>query len=357
MKKLVALILICIFFLSACGTVASSTPAAPTVAPTLTSVSTATAVPEPDYSAWPGVFFGAFNATKEVETALAHKFAIQLYYANWSGSFRGSPAEIFAADGQIIEYTWEYRPAMGPTDPYILQPLKAIVDGKYDTYIQEFSAEAREFGKPVLMRFGHEMNGDWYPWGGTRNGGATPDKYGDPARADGPELFVDAFRYIHNIFKQANATNVLWVWCPNVLMEGKLGEAWNEIGNYYPGDDYVDWLCVDGYNWGTSQSWSKWQSFDEVFSPTYARLREINPNKPIIIGETASSDKGGDKAAWSTDALQKVIAAYPQIRAIVWFHINKETDWRMTSSPAVLEAIKQQLAQPGWADTWPDLDK
>ena len=136
-----------------------------------------------------------------------------------------------------------------------------------------------------------------------------------------------------------------------------MGEAWNEIGNYYPGDEYVDWLCMDGYNWGTSQSWSNWQTFDEVYAPTYASLQQISPNKPIIIGEFASSDKGGDKAAWVTDAFQKIGSVYPQIRAAVWFNTNKETDWRMNSSPAVFDVFKKELAQPDWVESWPGFEK
>lgn len=332
---------------------ATATPA-PTSAPTSTPAPT----PTPGYADWPGVYFGAFLAGQDVEQQLGHQFAIQLYYHQWGLPFSAGQFEDNLKKGWITESTWEYKANFnGPEDPYVLQPLKAIIDGKQDDYLREFARDARTFGQPILLRWGHEMNGDWYLWSGTRNGGATPDKYGDPLKPDGPELFVDAYRHIHAVFEEEKANNVLWVWCPNVLMEGKLGEAWNEFGNYYPGDEYVDWLCVDGYNWGASQSWSKWQTFDQIYAPSYARLQELSPKKPIILGEFASSEKGGDKAAWVQDSFQKIISAYPQIRAAVWFNINKENDWRMNSSPEVFEAFKKALAQPGWVETWPGFRK
>ncbi len=329
-----------------------------TVEQTQTSAPTPTLAPTPDYASWLGVYFGVFQGGQDVEQQLGQKFAIQLYYHQWDSPFNAGAFSSNLKNGWITESTWEYKATLtGVDDPYALQPLKAIIDGKKDDYIREFAHDAGAFGQPLFLRWGHEMNGDWYIWSGTKNGGATLDKYGDPLKPDGPELFVDAYRHIHDIFNEEKATNVLWVWCPNILMEGKLGEAWNEIGNYYPGDEYVDWLCMDGYNWGASQSWSSWQTFDQVFAPTYTRLQQISPTKPIIIGEFASSDKGGDKAAWVTDAFQKISSVYPQIRAIVWFNIDKETDWRMNSSPAVFDVFKKELAQPGWMESWPGFEK
>ena len=73
---------------------------------------------------------------------------------------------------------------------------------------------------------------------------------------------------------------------------------------------------MDGYNWGASQGWSKWQTFDEVFRATYDQLRAIDPHKPIMIGETTSTDLGGDQAAWLQDAFARLVEDYPQIRAM-----------------------------------------
>ena len=102
----------------------------------------------------------------------------------------------------------------------------------------------------------------------------------------------------------------------------------------------MDWICADGYNWGTSQSWSSWRSFDGVFETIYDRLTTLGPGKPFMIGEFASTELGGDKAAWIRDAAVRIPTDYPKIKAFIWFNMNKETDWRVESSPASLEAFK-----------------
>jgi hypothetical protein len=299
-------------------------------------------------------YLGIFQGDADLEKQIGREFSIHLYYHPWGNAF-GTLFEDVARDGRIVLATWEFRQSLsGVKDPYALKPLQSIVDGKHDDYLQDFARDAKAFNRPLFLRWGHEMNGDWYQWSGIKNNGAQLDTFGDPTKPDGPELFVAAYRHIHDVFEQEGASNVLWVWCPNVVMSGTLGAEWNSIANYYPGEDDVDWLCVDGYNWGTSQDWSTWQTFDEVFRATYDQLRAIDPHKPIMIGETASTDVGGDKAAWIQDAFVRLTKDYPQIRAITWFNVNKETDWRIDSSPQSLEALRAAVSGAGWADHWPD---
>jgi beta-mannanase len=184
----------------------------------------------------------------------------------------------------------------------------------------------------MLLRWAWEFNGDWFAeWDGSHNGR-------DPAG------YARAFRRIHRIFREQGADNVAFVWSPN--WNSSPDVAWNRMERYYPGDAYVDWTCADGYNWGTSQTvatsgWtSRWQTFDELFADAYRRATALAPTKPFMLGEFASAEAGGDKAAWIRDAAARMEAAYPQLRAAVWFNYNKETDWRVESSPASLAAFR-----------------
>jgi endoglucanase len=104
----------------------------------------------------------------------------------------------------------------------------------------------------------------------------------------------------------------------------------------------MDWLALDGYNWGTSQSWSNWQSFDEIFSAAYSRILKLAPGKPVLIAEIGCAEPGGSKPDWIRDAFKEIASCYKQIRAIIWFHIDKECDWRLDSSPESLHAFKEQ---------------
>jgi hypothetical protein len=78
----------------------------------------------------------------------------------------------------------------------------------------------------------------------------------------------------------------------------------------------------------------------------------LAPTKPFMIGEFASSEVGGNKAAWITDAASRMQAAYPQLRAFVWFNYNKETDWRVESSTASLTAFKSSFVNDAYF-AWP----
>lgn len=172
-------------------------------------------------------------------------------------------------------------------------------------------------------------------WGGETLG------YGDPGKPDGPEKYVDAYRHVHDLFKQLGANNVIWVWSPN---EGNpVGASWNALENYYPGDAYVNWLGMDGYNWGTSRPWSRWRSFDEIFGDFYGRLTKLAPGKPIMIAEFASSEQGGNKASWITNTFQRIKTDYPRIKAFIWFDIIKETEWAIDSSLESLAAFQKAM--------------
>ena len=52
------------------------------------------------------------------------------------------------------------------------------------------------------------------------------------------------------------------------------------------------------------------------------------------------AERGGDKAAWIEDMGDKLARRFPKVRAVVWFHANKETDWRVNSSAASLSAFR-----------------
>jgi beta-mannanase len=322
--------------------------------------------PLPEYAAIPGVYLGTFHGVQSSSVTLFEKIgkriAISAAYLNWSSGFNNGFLSANASVGRISFLTWEFMPgASRKLADYEGRVLDAITDGLYDDYLTSWASGMRQFGKPVFLRFGHEMNGDWYPWSGIKNGGGVLDGYGSPNLADGPERYVAAYRYIHDHFTSQGAENVLWVWCPNApfeAMERSLG-AWNTAAAYYPGDDYVDWLCFDGYNWGSSafgqQFNAKWTSFEEIFDSSYRELQAINAEKPIIIGEFSSTEDGGSKAEWITSAFSAIQHKYPQIRALIWFHIAKETDWRINSSEAALEAYRQAVAGDYWLEQYPGM--
>ncbi len=315
----------------------------------------------------PGIYLGTFHGTSSSSVTLFEKIgkgvAISAAYLHFGDAFNNGFLKSNAYVGRTSFLTWEFMPgASKEVAGYEGRVLEAITDGQYDEYLKQWAEGAAEFDKPFFLRFGHEMNGDWYPWAGINNGGSTMNEYGSPDLADGPERYIDAYRHIHDIFNTNGAEKILWVWCPNAPFEDMtqaLGD-WNKPAAYYPGDDYVDWLCFDGYNWGDSaygqQFDAQWRTFDEIFANSYADLQKINDQKPIIIGEFSSTEEGGNKADWITDAFQSIRVNFPQIRGLIWFHIAKETDWRINSSDEALQAYKDAVADDDWLSEYPGME-
>ena len=139
-----------------------------------------------------------------------------------------------------------------------------------------------------------------------------------------------------------------WVWCPNVAYSGSAPFA-----SVYPGDAYVDWIGLDGYNPGTSRPGSSWRSFHDVFVASHDALAALSP-RPMMIAETSSAEQGGDKAAWiRTGLLTDLAAGLPRVRAVVWFDELKEADWRVNSSASSLAAFSEVAASPMFAGRLP----
>ncbi len=218
--------------------------------------------------------------------------------------------------------------------------LDAVNNGSQDAWIRGRADAVKALGFKVLLRPLWEMNGSWdMRWQGIYNhsSGAT----------DGPAKYVTAWKRIVDIFREQGADNALWVWAPNC--DSSPSDAWNHFTNYYPGDSYVDWVGCDGYNFGTTQSWSSWVDWSFTFGNGWdgrPSAYATYPQKPFMAAETASCEPGGDKGAWITQARNDIKARFPNLKALVWFDENKECDWRTESSAAALSAFRALAADP-----------
>jgi hypothetical protein len=218
--------------------------------------------------------------------------------------------------------------------------LAAIANGSQDAYIEGFAEQVQEWGRPFFLRFDAEMNGFWFPWSEGVNGNK-------------PGQFVAAWRHVHDIFTRLGATNATWVWCPNVDFTGNL----TPLEKLYPGNGYVDWTCLDGFNWGKTHNSVGWQSFSEVFDSTYKRVAKIAPSKPMVIGETASEERGGSKASWIKETLQTIPSKYRKVRALIWFDEKDQgMHWPIESSKSATNAFAKAVSRSVYrANTFSEL--
>lgn len=195
--------------------------------------------------------------------------------------------------------------------------LRDIIKGRFDDRLIQFAQGAKMWGLPLFLTFGHEMNGNWYPW------------------SQNLAEYKAAYKRVFNLFKNAGATNITWVWNPNV-------EPLDKAMDYYPGDEYVDWIGIDGFNWGNTQNFSSWLSFDQIFGSAYS-LFQSHSNKPLMISEFASAEKGGKKAAWIKDTYNS-FKRMERLKAAVWFDLKKEADWRIDSTAASRSAFAAAIS-------------
>ncbi|UCH90076.1 MAG: hypothetical protein JSV49_05385, partial [Thermoplasmata archaeon] len=159
--------------------------------------------------------------------------------------------------------------------------MDKIINGLYDLFLMDWAEELKDFGKPVFVTMGPEMNGNWYAWSGVYQGGGALDGYGDPTKEDGPEKYVDAFRHIIDLFESNGVDNAVWYWQPNY--ESTPEKIWNVIEAYYPGDDYIDWVAFSLFGAQTEEE--EWVSFDKVMEPIYNELSSKYADKPLMLAE------------------------------------------------------------------------
>ena len=325
----------------------SSAPTTTTIASTTTTIAptTTTVAPAPPVSPSSGsIYWGAWmegtqtysfydggtwgNAPWDSNTwnqfeQDAGKHVSLVHYGQpppWQQTFLPSVADLVTSRGAI--------PFMDMGSQSV--SLTDITNGVYDSSIRTWAQAVKTWNKSFFLRWDWEMNGTWFPWGAQA--------------AANPAAYVASWRHFHDVVASVGATNVTWVWCPNTEYSGS-----TSLSSLYPGDGYVDWTCVDGYNWGGLGG--GWQTFDQVFQGTYNSLQAVAPSKPIMIGETGSVEDGGSKASWITDGLGSLPTKYPAIRAIAWFNwriYERSTwvPWPIESSASAQAAFANAIQSP-----------
>jgi len=258
------------------------------------------------------------------------KPSLALFYQDW-GALSGFDKNFVKSisDQNVIPIiTWEPWDETKVEEQGFTQSEyfpQAIISGKYDQFIAHWAKGAADYKKPFFLRFAHEMNGSWYPWGNIKN--------------NKPEDYKKMWIHIHNIFKANGADNVIWLWAPNNT--DAYGNS-DSILSYYPGDQYVDWVGYSGFNWGASSFISRWVTFDQITAAAYAQLTKLD--KPIMVTETSSASRGGNKAEWFKETLSKAIPSYTKIKAVVFFHDDdKNADFSLLKGMDAYNVLTENI--------------
>ena len=286
-----------------------------------------------------GAYDGGIPATLEgierLEQALGTTLPLIQFYTAWGDKpeqqFPLVLVNAITDLGSIPVVTWEpwlsdfesgRHPHIALREVRERHGMGSVARGDYDFYIDAWARAAARFGRPLLVRLGHEMNDAYrYPWGPQNNT---------------KEEFIAAWRRVVQRFRAAGADNVLWVWSPHVAYE-----YWEQ---YYPGDAYVDWVATGVLNFGPIAQWSRWWTFDEIFGSKYPQMARFG--KPIMIAEFGSLAVGGDRTEWYASALGNLRTRYPAVASLLFFNVAgdqtvtyQKVDWTFLADSGLTRAV------------------
>lgn len=245
------------------------------------------------------------------------------YFVNWTEDFRAQAVVQAYRQGTVPAITWEPWSGLQNGTSQPAYALARIIDGKYDGYITRFASAVRDQKWPIVLRFGHEMNGDWYPWSESKSG----NQHGE---------YVRAWRHVHDLFDQVGADNVIWVWSPNITRPVPSVA----LKPLYPGDKYVDWVGMVGY------AADEQTTATQTFQDTIQQFRTFT-HKRILITETGAGP-GKNQSTWTT-SLFNWLKSRTDIVGFVWFEYDHEAtgtkDWRFTVNQDTLDAFRSGITK------------
>jgi len=278
---------------------------------------------------------------------------------NWIGGIGFPARQIRAARAAGLVPFIRMMPRSGfrPGGPDRRYTMQSIIDGDWDGRepgsigLIDWCRRAAAVDGPLLVEFGTEVNGDWFPWNGRWNGGRRRSGYGDSRLADGPERFRDAYRHVVDVCRAEGAANLTWFF--HVDVQSSPAARWNEPSAYYPGDGYVDWIGVSAY--GSLHPSYPWRSFRHRWARARAAIRALGP-KPIALLETGVREdrrRPRRKARWIRRMLRDVRTRFSEIRAVSWWNeryrdAGATIDLRIDSSRPSLRAYRRGVADPAF---------
>lgn len=249
------------------------------------------------------------------------------YFAKWTEGYRRDAVDAAYQQGAVPLLTWEPWGSVAAGTEQPQYALAEISNGRHDAYIRRFAQDVKAHGRPVIVRFAHEMNGTWFPWAERRNGNSAGE-------------YVEAWRHVHDIFTEAGVRNVAWQWSPNILRTVEKVR----LQPLYPGDEYVDIIGLSGYSKHEMRA-------ADVFEPALKEMQAFT-RRPVLIAETGARP-GDDKALWIADFFTW-LRGRPDVIGFVWFERSVEQggkhDWRFAETPETQNAFRGGLAGLELAD-------
>jgi hypothetical protein len=256
-----------------------------------------------------GVYEGgmpdSYAPVQQFQAAVGVTPNIALYYSSWNEQFKAAFA--------VQAYDAGATPAV-QIEPYQVS-MADIAAGQYDSYLRSFASAVVNYGRPVIIGFAHEPDGDWYPWG---------------ANSVSPTVWIAAWQHVVDVFRDTGADNVIWLWTVNAQ-----GADAGMAGAWWPGPAYVTWIGLDGYYAQPGDTFSK------VFGPLLTVTAGLG--KPVLISETAVGPGTGNQVAGIANLFAGLRS--DKLLGLIWFNQAQHggtfhQDWRLEANPAAVRAFR-----------------
>lgn len=251
----------------------------------------------------------SYSGVQQFAQAVGREPNLVPYYSGWEEDFQTAFAETAFRHGAT---------AIVQMDPTGIS-LTRIAEGVYDPYLTSFVRQVETFGHPVIISFGHEMNGYWETWG---------------YHHASPTAFVAAWRHIVTLFRRQGASNVIWLWQVN-----SASSLTGPVRDWWPGSRYVNWVGISGYYYVPGDT------FENVFTPVVTAIRKFT-QAPLLVAETGVGPQAGQ-----IRGIENLFAGLrnQHYLGLVWFDqhsyggIYKGEDWRLEGNRPALTAFRSEL--------------
>jgi hypothetical protein len=214
------------------------------------------------------------------------------------------------------------------------QCTSEVAAGQWDNVIRNNALWIKKnFPYKLILRINHEFN--------------IPSSWGC---GKDPTVYIAAYKRIVDIFRQENVSQVEWCWSPNFD-----SDAGVVFADYYPGDDYVDWIGTSIY----ANTWGGWNNFDEMLNAT-SNLNPVCPyefalvhNKPFMIAEWGLNICGdmsdAQNAVWM-EGMFRAVEKRPNIRMMIHWGAY---GWCVLNYPEALHVYRSHVVSPKYSSQYP----
>ena len=240
--------------------------------------------------------------------------------------------------GRPFPADWNAKVARNGAAPHIaFEPNDGLAEVRDDAYLRAWARDAARTKKPIFLRWASEMNGAWMV---KRYGGTT-------------ELYKEKFALVSRVMKE-EAPNVAMVWTP-------FPEPARYIPDYYPGDEWVDWVGVNIYSVYVHDGNPNRPSFDEDPVEFLKNIYNLyGDRKPIHISEYAATiyckGTGAETVEWAIEKARRFYTAlrdeYPRVKSVNWYCLDTASaglannNYSLLADGRMLAAYRQLVADP-----------